>query len=345
MSEKPDERLASQRSFVIADQSRVAEVRRFAVMLAGYLGFEEAATGRSAIVATEMATNLLRHAGAGELFLRRMESLYGPAVEMLSVDRGPGIENVESSIRDGVSTTGTSGSGLGAMRRLSTEFDIASTPGAGTVVVTRVTGDGPGSLSPPETGPRVAVGGLTSPIEGELVSGDGWAHDTRGLRTIIMVSDGLGHGPAAAEASRAALSAFHAHSDQSPQAIVEDAHSRLRPTRGAAVSVAEVDLGTRTLRFCGVGNVAGRIEQLGAEARHAVSHNGTLGHEAHRFQEFSYPLPPHFVLVLHSDGITSRWRLASYAGLVRSDASIIAGAIYRDHARGRDDATVVVMKE
>jgi hypothetical protein len=51
------------------------------------------------------------------------------------------------------------------------------------------------------------------------------------------------------------------------------------------------------------------------------------------------------VLVLHSDGLTSHWKLAAYSGLHVRHAAVIAGVLYRDFRRANDDVTVVVVKE
>ena len=61
-------------------------------------------------------------------------------------------------------------------------------------------------------------------------------------------------------------------------------------------------------------------------------------------QEFVYPWPVGALLVAHSDGLTTRWNLAQYPGLFRQDPALVAGLLYRDHARRRDDASVVVCR-
>jgi hypothetical protein len=126
--------------------------------------------------------------------------------------------------------------------------------------------------------------------------------------------------------------------------MIEVIHTRLRSTRGAALAVAEVDRDRQLVRFSGVGNIAGTI--LSAEgSRRMASHNGTVGHEVRKIQEFNYPWPQNAVLVLHSDGLATHWNLDSYAGLALRHPSLIAGVLYRDFSRRRDDVTVVAAKE
>jgi hypothetical protein len=116
----------------------------------------------------------------------------------------------------------------------------------------------------------------------------------------------------------------------------------LRSTRGAAAAVAAVDLAGGTITYAGVGNISGMI--LGPQGgRSLVSHNGTLGHAARTFQEFAYPFAGHATLVMHTDGLLSRWALDAYPGLTRRDPALLAGILYRDFRRGRDDVTVLAV--
>src|SRR5262249_47533747 len=132
-----------------------------------------------------------------------------------------------------------------------------------------------------------------------------------------------------------------ARAGDSPVELLERMHAAMSATRGAAIAIANVDWTRRLVRFAGVGNIAASIEDA-ASTRAFVSHHGTIGHDARRFQEFTYSWPDHGVLVMHSDGIDTRWRLAAAPGLARRDPTVVAAALYRDHQRGRDDATVVV---
>jgi hypothetical protein len=117
----------------------------------------------------------------------------------------------------------------------------------------------------------------------------------------------------------------------------------MRSTRGAAVAIAEIDPQRRLLTFAGLGNIAGVLVSSGA-VRNLVSHNGTVGHAMRRIQEFTYELPADAAVVLHSDGITSRWSFDAYAGITRRHPAVIASVLYRDFERGRDDATAVVAR-
>ncbi len=318
------------------ESSQAGHARRTAASLAARLGFSEEAQGKVAIVVSEAAKNLVAHAREGFILLRALHAGPHVGLEMLSLDKGPGMADVERCLQDGYSTAGTGGTGLGAMRRLSAFFDIHSVPGVGTAVLAHLWADKP----PPASGVEVGVVGV--PMAGEEVCGDSWAMDRKDGRFLFLVADGLGHGPEAARASRAAVVSFL---EQGPQELVEllrGMHQELRSTRGAAVSLASLD-GAR-LHYSGVGNISAAVVSPDGIQR-LVSMNGTLGHQAPRMQQFSYAWPPGATLVMCSDGLATQWRLDAYPGLLAHHPSLVAGVLYRDFARGRDDATVLVARE
>jgi serine phosphatase RsbU (regulator of sigma subunit) len=188
----------------------------------------------------------------------------------------------------------------------------------------------------------VNVGAVHASKPGEDVCGDAWAWRLREQRIVLMLADGLGHGLHAHDAAAAATATFALIHEHPPARVVEDTHAALRATRGAAVAVLAADLDHRTIRYCGLGNISTTI--LHSARQTLVSMNGTAGHTASRLQEFQYPLPANAVIVMHSDGLTSHWDLGPYPGLRTRDASVIAGVLYRDFSRRRDDVTVVVAK-
>jgi anti-sigma regulatory factor (Ser/Thr protein kinase) len=176
----------------IDDPSQVAQARRAGAALARAIGLDEERTGRLALVVTESGTNLLRHAGGGQILLRAVDDHGAPAIEVLALDRGPGMANAGRCLEDGYSTAGGAGTGLGAMRRLSILFDLYSRQGHGTAILSRVGGAAPG--------PGLVIEGVSVAAPGEQVCGDAWEEERRADGVAILVVDGLGHGPAAADA-------------------------------------------------------------------------------------------------------------------------------------------------
>jgi anti-sigma regulatory factor (Ser/Thr protein kinase) len=328
-------------AFRVNDRSNVAEVRRAAGARARALGWSDTACGETEIVATELATNLVKHARNGVVALATAADAQEHRLLVLAIDRGPGIADLARSFSDGFSTSGSPGTGLGAIRRLSYQTDVLSAPD-GTVMIAELRNRGAATGNALERRP-VQIAGFGVPKEGEVFSGDAWAHRWFGNKLAIIVCDGLGHGYEASKAAARAIECFESDGWETPKQALEVANEALRPTRGAAAAVALLDPVTRRVRFCGVGNiVAGIVSD--EHAHHMVSHNGILG-TAPRIGEFEYDWPAGATLIMHSDGLMSRWQTARWSGVWRRHPALIAGVAYRDLARGTDDTVVVVASE
>ena len=331
---------ASGAMIAVTEMSQVGEARRHIRQLAADADFAETQRETAALITTELATNLAQHAQGGEIHIRCEVAENDRWLEIMSVDRGPGMTNVARCMEDGFSTGGTSGTGLGAAKRLATEFDIYSSQPAGTVVLTRLRS---GQLTRPRH--RFSWGAICRPAPGETICGDAWRIAERDDTLTIMLVDGLGHGPLAANASDEALAAFDVDPFVPLTTLTQRADAKMRGTRGAAMAAAQINARSKTLKYIGVGNIAGHQRLDGEEkGRGLVSHNGTLGVQIRKLQEFDYPFPDQALLVMHSDGLQSRWSLEKYAGLSRQHPAVIAGVLYRDYTRGRDDVTVAAVR-
>ncbi len=322
-------------SVPVAESSQVGEARRTATAFCRELGLNEEEQGRAALIATELATNLVKHTNCGGEIIIQSEPERN-AVDVLAIDRGAGIADLSKCLRDGYSSAGTPGQGLGSVRRAATTFDIHTAAGKGTVVFARVGSNG-------RRGHAVEIGAVCLQKPGEQVCGDTWAVQAGPEAAAIVVADGLGHGWGAAEASRAATDAFFSANSSSPREYLERIHGGLRSTRGAAAAVAELNLHRGVVRYAGVGNIAASIVS-GETTRALISHNGILGHQVHKFHELAYPWKPGSLLIMHSDGMNSHWDLEQYAGIASRHVAVIAALLYRDHSRQRDDITVVVVR-
>jgi anti-sigma regulatory factor (Ser/Thr protein kinase) len=337
--------LREQRHFALAHASDIASVRRHARQLTDRLGFDETLAGQLAIIVTEAATNILKHAGHGTLILTLSERAGRQAIEVLALDQGEGVANLSQSLRDGISTTGTPGNGLGAIRRMSQEFDAYSVPGKGAAFYACVIGAAPANATEHMHAGRMQCGVICVPVAGEEECGDAWAVRAEGDSIMMMVADGLGHGPDAALASSAAVRVFDQTPATAPAALIEKMHLAMRATRGAAVAVGRLDLQANAIRFAGIGNISATVIDHGAR-RQLVSHNGIVGNNMRKVQEFEQPWPADGLglYIMCSDGISTQWDLQNYPGLQYCHPALIAGILFRDFARGRDDATVLVVK-
>jgi len=320
----------------VTDESSVGAVRRSAMLAAQRMGFNETQSGELALLATEASRNVLVHGGGGQVVLTGCRHQSQACARILAMDKGPGIKDLAQAMTDGFSTAGTMGGGLGAMKRMAGRLEVFTGRG-GTIVLLQV--------GQPLTEEGVEVAGIAVPFPGEQRCGDAWTCESMPGRTVALVVDALGHGWNAAEAAQEALSAFRKRAHARPGEILSFIHDALRKTRGAVAAVAEIRPSEGVLVYAGVGNISAVVLSGGA-SRSLVSHNGTLGLALPRVQEFKSEWPGDAVLVVHSDGLQSRWDLSSstYPGLLARHPALIGGALLRDFRRQRDDASVVVLK-
>jgi anti-sigma regulatory factor (Ser/Thr protein kinase) len=334
------EPLEQTRAIGVPDASHVGEARRAVGAMSRRLGLDEEAAGRVALVATELATNVAKHGGGGHLLARAIAN--GTGIELIAVDKGRGIGDLNLVMRDGYSSGGTAGHGLGAIARMSDVFDIYSQPAQGTAVMSRML-----RLKAETAAPGAAdlldLGVVNVAAPGETLSGDAWLVTDGERGPAIVIIDGLGHGASAHEASALGVEICRKNRGASPVALMETMHAGLRPTRGAAAAVAEIDLGARLVRLSGLGNISCSVVSSEG-SKSLASMSGIVGHEGRRFQEFSTPFPAGANLVMFSDGFATRWRLDQYSGLRPRHPALAAGVVYRDQLRGRDDATVIVTR-
>ncbi len=339
-----------------AGEALAASARREAGALAHRLGLSADRIARVELAATEAATNLLRHADDGSLILRVSRAADGAALEILALDTGPGIPDVDTALRDGHSGGGTLGIGLGAISRLSDDFDVHSLDGRGTLVLARfwapaAAGDLDGRSA------RAAaryVAGLTRPISGETVCGDAWAAradlaEAPGLsgerppgRITAMMCDGLGHGPLAARASERARQVFQNSTRTGLRDILQEIHLALRGTRGAAVCLVSADFAARRVEACGAGNVSAFVVD-GQRRTALISLPGIVGSHLPSLRVFDAPLPPGATVVVHSDGLQDRWAPGDFPGLFTRQPVMIAGQVLGQAGVRRDDAGIVVI--
>lgn len=335
--------LGTQSCHSIGELGEASSVRRAGVELGRKLGFGEIRSGELAIIISEAATNIEKHAGSGNIYLRAISAVNDQGVEihgveMLAVDAGPGMHNIEINFQDGNSSTGTYGTGLGAIKRLAHHVDIYSEHGKGTALLMMLW-DAPGTLPVPFW----EIGSICVPIPSEEVCGDAWAAVDSGNVLSVLVADGLGHGPGAAEASLPAVKTLMDDAEAFPSKVIQNCHLRMRGGRGAAVATARIDLNASELRYCGVGNIAGCV-YTADKRQHLISHNGIVGVNMLKTQEFSQEWHDDSLLIMHSDGLGTKWGLDLYAGLEKRHAALIAAVLHRDFNRGRDDSTIVVLK-
>jgi anti-sigma regulatory factor (Ser/Thr protein kinase) len=318
----------------VDEPSAVAASRHAAMTLASQIGFPAAGADRLALAVTEAASNLHKHAREGALLVRISRDAGSPGIELVTIDAGPGLPDPAAAQRDGHSTAGTLGIGLGSIRRQADFCDIYSSAGRGTALVARF-------WAAAGLSPAIRCAGLTRPIIGETECGDAYMADGAGGVLTAVLCDGLGHGPLAAAAAQEALAAVFDGPSGEPAALLERAHRRMARTRGGALAIAQMD--GSAVRFAGLGNVAAWI--ISPDSRSGMaSIPGIAGHQARGFRQFEYSLPPGGIVIMHSDGLSSRWGISSLPGLAGRDPLITAAALLAEAGRHRDDAGILVIK-
>jgi anti-sigma regulatory factor (Ser/Thr protein kinase) len=324
----------------VQEQSQVAEVRRLVADAGSRSVFGAYDLGRAALVATEVATNLVKYGKQGTVTVSTFVEGDTAGVELVAADRGPGFADFASSARDGHSTGGSLGIGLGAILRASDVFDVYSVEGQGSAFFSRIARGR--ALAPPE---GLAVAGRSMPKRGQVDCGDRWCFARAGRWQRLCVVDGLGHGPLAASASKQAIEIFCAADERdSPADIIRRAHLKLKYTRGVVMGVIAIDAKANTACFSGVGNIAG-ILHAGGQVNHLLSIDGVVGYNMRAARDQALPWAADGAVVMASDGLSTRWNLARYPGLLSRHPALVAAVLYRDFARDNDDATIAVAME
>jgi anti-sigma regulatory factor (Ser/Thr protein kinase) len=325
-------------SVIVTESSEIAQARRVVAAMAARQDFNEEDAGRAALVAMEICSNIVKHGGGGELIAQPLERHEHRGIGLIGLDKGQGIADLAKCLRDGYSTGGSPGTGLGAISRIAQVFDVYSQPGHGTAVLAQLWR---GGRAP--RGAALEIGAIVIPKPGEVECGDTWCYVERAGGALIMGVDGLGHGLGASQAANTACEVFMTEKARAPGAVLERIHTNLRTTRGAAVILLEGDWDRGQLLAAGIGNMIAAIVESNSMKR-IPSSNGIVGHATPRIRELSYPLTASATLVFHSDGLSAAWQPERYPGLMQHACAIIAGVLYRDCKRGRDDSLVVAIR-
>ncbi len=121
-------------SHPIRSETDVVSVRQAVRKLAAELGFSLVDSTKIVTAASELARNTLIHGGGGSARLEALAEGLRKGLRLTFEDSGPGIADVDLALKDGYTTGGGLGLGLGGSRRLVSEFNIDSRVGEGTRV-------------------------------------------------------------------------------------------------------------------------------------------------------------------------------------------------------------------
>lgn len=328
----------------IADRSYFNIIKKDVAKSAEALGFSAEKIGRLQIVVAELASNLIKFGLRNREFLWKPFNFKGMnGIEMLTLDKGPGISSISQVLEDGFSTSGTAGEGLGAIQRQSDFFELYSQVGQGTVALSRLFVNDE-KVSEGRQLQAFAAFSVAKP--GEKLCGDGYFIDYAPEEDVfnLLILDGLRHGEGAHKAARAAIEAYQDLPKDSPSQVLKEIHQRIKQTRGGVGMVLKYNFEEQVLSYCGVGNIAGKTISYN-HTKNLTSFNGIVGHVmSSRVHDYEIPWERGSLLLVHSDGLNSRWDISKYANIQKHDPAILAACLYRDHSRGNDDITIVISK-
>ena len=327
--------------FNVADRSYLALIKKEIHFIATQVNFSVQQIATIDIIVAEMTSNLVKYARDGQLLVRILDNGEEQGLELISIDQGPGMTDVTRMQEDGISTGTSLGQGLGAIKRLSHQFQVYSVKGWGTILLSRIWTKEPALFRPK---PTFEVQSLVVPKNGETSCGDGSFHKVNGNHLLIFAGDALGHGEEAAKVMQQAIASFKNCPEISPVEILRYMHSDLRKSRGLVGSVATFDFVSKTWRLAGVGNISTKMGNFEG-AKGFFPYNGIIGMNVpNTMKDQEAPHHPQHHLVFCSDGIRSRWELYKLATIYRYDPVILAAAIYKDFSRNTDDMSVTVGK-
>jgi anti-sigma regulatory factor (Ser/Thr protein kinase) len=344
--------MKSYEAVALNEETNIGQARRALKRCAAELDFNERQLAEIDIAVKEIGSNAIKFGrSTGQIYFTATDRNLDPAgIEILYIDKGPGIEDTALAIEDGYTTTGSMGAGLGAVKRMADEFYIYSmlhsstrrlslyertTHGTAIVVRKYVAED----EKQVEDG-RTRWGAFTRPQIGEDSNGDGYLIKTVENRQLIAIIDGLGHGEGARIATAAAIASIEENAEEQVETIIRATHEALRPTRGAVLGLAAIDSTSRTIEYAGIGNTDFRALG-GTKPLRFISFNGTLGSRLERVKVFKEQLPRRATIVLSTDGISDRWDPESYPGLLGLHPQLLCAVVMRDYGRPNDDATIL----
>jgi len=328
------------RLIALPNRTYQAVVRSEIKKIAASVGFSSKRMAEFEIVISEITSNIVKHTTKGAEILVKIIAGQNPGIEIISIDAGPGMESVSNMMEDGISSTNTLGNGLGAIKRLSDEFDVFSMKDWGTVLLSRVFG------KKPEPGKKnIETGIIMLAKEGEVLCGDDYHYTIKGNSIRMAVCDGLGHGKDAHQAAEQCLKIFADNSLLPPSEQIKVVHAGAKRTRGAVMYITQIDFSNKQVTYCGVGNITSKIITA-SKAKYCTSYNGIVGHSIpNTINNHSVQCNKNDLFVIHSDGLSSRWDLQKFPGILKHDRSIIAAVLYKDFCRKTDDVTVAVISQ
>jgi len=318
----------------------LSALRQVSKTTAAAIGFSERESEEIVLAVSELASNLVRHAGGGMVILTPLSNDGRSGIQIESVDKEPGIPDIERAMTDGFSTVGSLGYGLGTVNRLMDELDIESQPGAGTHIVCRRwvrVNEASSKLCP------LSFGAATRPHPQMGLNGDAFVIKQWGESALVGVIDGLGHGQWAQRAAQTARRYVESHFAQLLGETFRGVGRSCRPTRGVVMALVRFDWAQEKLTFATVGNIEMRVFNSPEPVKFVIR-RGIIGLNAPNPVVTEHHWEPSNIMVIHSDGVRTHWQWEDFPELANESATITAQRLLHVLAKEEDDATVVVAR-
>jgi anti-sigma regulatory factor (Ser/Thr protein kinase)/serine/threonine protein phosphatase PrpC len=325
--------------FAVTGPPEVRRAEDRARRLAAELGFSAEDCAEIALVVVELGSNLVRHAGGGELRMEVVEVADQQGLRVESVDRGPGFADFEHATTDGYSSAGSLGTGLGTVNRLMDDLQYHPLPGGGSwIACTRWL----------RTEPRIPDGsleiaGATRAYRQLAENGDAFIVRQWGHHALLGVIDGLGHGLFAQRAAQTARQYIDQHYDQPLEAIFRGVARACQSTRGVVMALVLLDHDRRSFKSASIGNIELRAQGSPERVRF-LPQRGVVGQLTPLPRTEEHPWTRGMILIMHSDGIRSTWEWSDLPSFATESPAVIAQRLMSSFGRPDDDATVLVVK-
>jgi serine phosphatase RsbU (regulator of sigma subunit) len=186
------------------------------------------------------------------------------------------------------------------------------------------------------------AGVRTRPCFGHTVGGDTALAVAVEGGVFLAVADVLGHGTGAHAVARLIDESLLANASADLLGTLARLHERLRNTLGAAVGLGFVDYERDELRYVGIGNIAAR--RLGSAEERLVSREGIVGQRMRTPQERLIGLRPGDLVLLYTDGVSDRFGVGDYRGLLADEPSTVARVVVDRFGKSHDDATCLAFR-
>jgi len=342
MSEPTDLNVSTELDIEISDPADSTRAQHTIERIAAELGFENETSSKLGLVASELATNLHKHAGGGTLSVSKLEMDSQTGIRIESADSGPGIQDIEAAFTTGTSTAGSLGLGLSIVNQTMDEVEI-TTP-EGTAAGTRLVADR--WLTPDYETKNpcpVSIGAASRAISPDEANGDAFITKTWNDKTLVGVIDGLGHGSRAHKAATTARTYVESHAERPLASIFRGTDRACKGSRGVVMALAKFDWLENTLTFANIGNI--NVKVSGPEWTGLIVRRGVIGGNNPGPSVVTREWDPGYTIVMHSDGISTRWDWNEIRDGGDEPAGVIANRLLKQYGKSNDDATALVVTE